>query len=145
MIMNTGIIAVEEERDKINEMSKKYIELYKKSLERDDKIDKISLISRWGIKIGAFVGHIKVAFSNKNWIRKNIDHGLITLSSKLSQWGIKRIANKQKENNQKEREEIQASFINDDGSIKEFLLIDDNLVTNQEITNQEDKTVALSI
>ena len=138
MIMNTGIIAVEEERDKINEMSKKYIELYKKSLERDDKIDKISLISRWGIKIGAFVGHIKVAFSNKNWIRKNI-------SSKLSQWGIKRIANKQKENNQKEREEIQASFINDDGSIKEFLLIDDNLVTNQEITNQEDKTVALSI
>ena len=94
--MNSGIISVEEERDKINEMSKKYIDLYKKSLDRDKKIDDISNASKWGVKIGAFIGHIRVTFSKKSWLRKKIDHGLINLSSKLSQWGIKKLLKNRK-------------------------------------------------
>lgn len=136
--MDSGIIAVEEEREKINAVSKKYIELYKKSLERDKKIDDIANVSRWGVRIGSFIGHIKVAFSGKSWLRKTIDHGLIRISSKLSMWGIKKIAEKQKKDNVKEREKIEAAFIEDDGTIKEFLLQDKDIVDNQEIVQEQE-------
>ncbi len=65
-------------------------------IDRNKKIDDISNISKWRVKIGAFIGHIRVTFSKKSWLRKTIDYGLINLSSKLSQWGVKKMLKSRK-------------------------------------------------
>ncbi len=61
--------------------------------------------------------------------------------------GSKKNAQKQKNDIIKEREKIEAAFINDDGSIKEFLMMDDNIIENnknEENVNLND-SVSLSI
>lgn len=123
-----GIIAVNESRENINAMAEKYQEKYKECLKAQDDIDRQSKISKWGVNIGGVFCRFGLLFTSP--VKRFIGNILIDVGKPILKWKMDRDAERKKDEIEKEKEKISAMFIADDGSIKEFMMMDDNTAEN---------------
>lgn len=133
-----GVIAVNESRDNINKMAEKYQEKYKECLKAQDDIDKKNRISKWRVNIGGMFCRFGLLFTSP--IKRLIGNALINIGKPILKRKIDNDAKKEKEKIELEKEKISAMFIADDGSIREFFMIDEDLAKNDNINHYLDES-----